>query len=63
MLFLFGCAVNKSARRPFIITEKIYIYSEKDMAEYRFVDSTGKVFMFYDDIRYFEIGDTIKNIK
>jgi len=61
LITLSGCAVqNRYAQKPFIIMEKHYIYSDNKNAEYRFEDANGKSFMFYDDARYFNIGDTIR---
>jgi hypothetical protein len=61
MLFLVGCSVsNKLAHKPFVIIEKVYVYTEKDVAEYKFKDARGKLFMFYDDVKWYEVGDTIR---
>jgi hypothetical protein len=61
LLLLSGCAVqNRHAQKPFVVTEKYYIYSDNNNAEYRFVDASGKLFMYYDSVNLYEIGDTIK---
>jgi len=61
-----SCATTKKtifikpiATKPFIITEKIYVYPSK-IAHYYFTDKNGRHFEFYYKYDLCEIGDTIK---
>jgi hypothetical protein len=61
LILLTGCVATKPAAvRPYIITEKVIIYTERNIAEYKFVDANGRIFMFYDHDNYYQKGDTIK---
>ena len=58
---LFGCSIqNKMAQRPYIVVSKVILFTDKGVAEYRFKDASGKIFMFYDNDDYYNEGDTIK---
>lgn len=61
LIIISGCSVsNKLAQRPFVIVDKVFVYTERKIAEYRFIDSNGNKFMFYDSSDLHQIGDTIR---
>ena len=61
VMVLNSCSVtNKIATKPFVIVSKTYFYTDKHIIEYRFIDSSGKNFMFYDYNKSYNIGDTIR---
>ena len=62
LLFLLcGCAsTNNLAERPFIIVEKVYYYTNKQVVEYVFEDRYYRKFKFYSFEKDLEIGDTLK---
>jgi hypothetical protein len=55
-----SCATNRVvAVRPLIITNKVYIYTERGIARYEFKDAAGKKFEFYGNDDRYNVGDNI----
>jgi hypothetical protein len=59
LILLTGCVPTKPAAvRPYIITEKVML--SPNIATYKFTDSTGRIFPYYNHDNNYQKGDTIK---
>jgi len=60
LLMLAGCAAVKKPIHPLTIVGKASVYGERNITEYRYIDSEGKWWISYEKYDTFNVGDTIR---